>query len=104
MSANTEESKQRGASQLVGLFLLGDIDEHRMGHQGRVMAYLVNGAYLVQFYSWLSGEPTNLGVVDLTEMARLRFFNNEEDWRCAGSKLLATDAAKAKTDAAAQMA
>ena len=60
-SAIAKETEKVGSQNLVGLFFVGDVGDRR-GHQGHVLAYLVNGFYLVQFFSWVMGDPTNKGV------------------------------------------
>ena len=95
-ATENHETKSYGASNLVGLYFLGDIDERRKGHQGRVIAYLVNGTYLVQFYGWIVVSPTTIGVVDLASMGALDFFDNVEDWRAAGDRLSRKNAARVR--------
>lgn len=46
--------------------------------QGRVVGPADGGWYLVQLYSWADGRPTNMCLVDLADMARWNFYEDNE--------------------------
>ena len=84
-----------GSQNLVGLFFVGDVGDRR-GHQGHVLAYIVNGFYLVQFFSWLAGDPIDQGVVRLEDLLQAEFYTDQRDWVDAGERLSARNAEKRK--------
>lgn len=95
-AAAEKETKKVGSENLVGLFFVGDVGE-RQGHQGHVLAYLVNGFYLVQFFSWAMGDPTNQGVVRLEDLLQAKFYSDHGQWIEAGENLTRQNMAKEKS-------
>ena len=83
-----------GSQNLVGLYFVGDVGDRR-GYQGRVLAYLVNGFYLVQFFSWVMGDPTDQGVVRLEDLLQAKFYSDHAQWIEAGERLTRQNMAKA---------
>ncbi len=94
-SAAAKETEKVGSQNLVGLFFVGDVGDRR-GHQGHVLAYLVNGFYLVQFFSWVMGDPTNQGVVRLEDLLQAKFYSDHGQWIEAGENLTRQNMAKVK--------
>lgn len=91
-----KETKKVGSENLVGLFFVGDVGDRR-GHQGHVLAYLVNGFYLVQFFSWAMGDPSNQGVVKLEDLLQAKFYSDHGQWIEAGENLTRQNMAKGKS-------
>lgn len=83
-----------GSQNLVGLGFVGDVGDIK-GCQGCVLAYLVNGFYLVQFFSWVTGDPTNQGVVRLEDLLQTKFYSDHAQWIEAGERLTRQNMAKA---------
>ena len=90
-----KETDKVGSQNLVGLFFVGDVGE-RCGHQGHVLAYLVNGFYLVQFFSWSMGDPTEQGVVRLEDLLQAKFYSDHGQWIEAGENLTRQNMAKVR--------
>jgi hypothetical protein len=90
-----KETEKVGSQNLVGLFFVGDVGDRR-GHQGHVLAYLVNGFYLVQFFSWVMGDPTHQGVVRLEDLLQAEFYTDHGQWIEAGENLTRRNMAKVK--------
>lgn len=90
-----KETDKVGSQSLVGLFFVGDIGD-RHGHQGEVLSYIVNGFYLVQFFSLVMWDPTSQGVVRLEDMLQAKFYSDYEQWIEAGENLTRQNMAKAK--------
>lgn len=66
---------------LVGHFFIVETEE---GWQGRVLSAVAPGAYLVQLYSWITGEPTCRRVVAVERMLEWSFYVTESEWHAAG--------------------
>ena len=83
-----------GSQNLVGLFFVGNVGDIK-GCQGCVLAYLVNGFYLVQFFSWVTADATNQGVVRLEDLLQTKFYSHHGQWIEAGERLASQSMAKA---------
>ena len=92
--AASKSTEKFGSQNLVGLYFVGDVGDRR-GYQGRVLAYLVNGFYLVQFFSWVMGDPTDQGVVRLEDLLQAKFYSDHAQWIEAGERLTRQNMAKA---------
>ena len=49
--------------------------------QGRVLSQPNPGWFLVQLYDWIVGEPNDIRLVRIEDMATWFFYLNAEDWR-----------------------
>jgi hypothetical protein len=96
MSIKNED--RNGSHAIVGHFFVGDVGE-RKGHQGRVIAYVVNGFYLVQFFGWVTGDSTCEAVVALADLVTADFYSDQEDWVAAGERLSERNAARLRMEA-----
>ncbi len=57
---------------LVGRCFVTWVDGRKVQRQGRVVAELLDGYYLVQVYSWIMGEPSTMAVVHVSDLATKR--------------------------------
>lgn len=92
--AAAKATEKFGSQNLVGLYFVGDVGDIK-GCQGCVLAYLVNGFYLVQFFSWVMGDATNQGVVRLEDLLQAKFYSDHAQWIEAGERLTRQNMAKA---------
>jgi len=76
------------STSLVGWFFLTPDTEHGWPlacWQGHVSAK-IGDAYMVQLYSWWSGEPTSAEMCPADDMADWKFFADERSWVAAGDR------------------
>ena len=52
----------------------GEIDK-----QGRVVTYVMDGVFLVEFFEWVLGEPSGMGLVKLSEMMDWKIYDSAEE-------------------------
>lgn len=72
-------------------FHILDEDCYTVDRQGHVLSYLGDGYYVIQYYDFLMGAPSNISVVHISEMAeplhspskRWVFYETAEDMRDA---------------------
>ncbi len=86
------KATKRTPNKLVGLFFHTTKDGE-ITWQGHVEAKLDDRLYLVQFYSWVMGEPTFAQITTIWNMfeegKEWRFYKTAQDWREAGDAYLA---------------
>ena len=57
------------------------------GWQGRVTCQVAEGCYLVQLFSWVSGEPTESKLLHISEVTReWSWFSDSDAWVKFGSR------------------
>lgn len=79
----------RACHTLVGLFCIAPREG---GHwQGSIRGALSDDVFLVQWYGWGFGTPTYSQPIALREMLGWRFYDDEDDWRSAGTEIAAID-------------
>jgi hypothetical protein len=77
--------KEMSRPPLVGKYF-HSIEDGKVKWQGKVVAELPGDRYLVQLFSWLSGDSTNREIINLGDMANWRFFSEHSAWIEAGDK------------------
>lgn len=70
---------------VIGLLFLTYDGKDTPVMQGKVIGS-ENGFYLCQFFSWLDGRPTDIGLTTLPEMKRWKFFDDETEWTRQATK------------------
>jgi predicted GIY-YIG superfamily endonuclease len=76
----------RSRCSIVGWFALTrDDDPMFPSHQGQFVDDLGDGLLLVQWFSWLSGEPTNCSVVPIRDTTTWSLYTTEAAWHKAGN-------------------
>lgn len=80
---------------LLRKFALGEpgkaVADGDLGWQSQLVER-VGDQYLVQRYSWLSGEPTTAVLVPLALMSGWEFFDREDEWRARAERSFNDDA------------
>jgi len=69
------EDQEIKVDSLIGRFFHGD-DKNQW--QGMVIAEPVKGTYLVELFSWLTGEATNQQLIEIKAMFGWRFYDTVE--------------------------
>jgi hypothetical protein len=86
----TTEKKEIGSGSIVGLFFVGNGDDGPLSqNQGRIVAYVVNGFWLVQLFSWMDGQRTCQRLASLADLASCTLHVDVDSWREAGDALTA---------------
>lgn len=86
-SAATVEKAKRNVIEIVGMWALvppEDADFPRVENQVRIMSEVDHRVYLVQFYSWWDGSPTNTQIIPLSDMRRWKCYETHQAWLDAG--------------------
>lgn len=84
--ANPTEKKQIEPLGLVGRYFHTFREQSGprvMDYQGTVRGDLGHGFFLVQFFEWMSGEPSTLAVEHLSQMSKWQFYLDSaqmKDW------------------------
>src|ERR1700730_13354208 len=80
---------------LIGLYFLSFRSDGKSYWQGFVLDVLKDDVLLVQLFSWLTGDQTNLQLVPISEtlskndsQAGWKFYRDHENWLDAGAKSL----------------
>lgn len=85
MATEKDEKHDSGepGEALVGMFCHTFKADGRYQYQGRVLAYLGTGHYLVQLYSAWDGQATYAQIANISDMraAGWRFYRDEKVWR-----------------------
>lgn len=69
---------------VVGLYFHVYNSHGNVNRQGRVRGEILRGmSYLVQWYSWLDGQPTTIQIVAMTEMSQWKFYLTPAEWVAA---------------------
>ena len=76
------EKKMQQDGELVGRYA-HILDEGAINHQCKVIARH-GERYEVQFFSWISGEPTIRKIVAIDDTREWIFYDNREEWLAAG--------------------
>lgn len=84
-------------SLLVGHYVLTPHpsgDRRRAQYQGYILGRVDETTYLVQWFSWFTGEPTDINLVDIEDMA----LDENGGWRFYSTQAAFLDAAERCTD------
>lgn len=76
---------KNGPQALVGLYFhtFADAGDQRVvEYQGKIVAHVGDGDFLVQLFSWLDGEPTELHLLEVARLkdGRAQFYETREAW------------------------
>ena len=63
-----------------------DNGKKRILEQGQVLSLPTPDTLLVQYYSWIDGNPTNQKILKLTDMMDAHFYANDKEMRWAYAK------------------
>jgi hypothetical protein len=83
MTTIKRDSKPKSTTQLEPLGLVGRcfhiMDEGGyVEKQGVIRGDLGGGLYLIQYFEWLMGNPTNMEIVDLETIRKWRLYYDHE--------------------------
>lgn len=81
-----DETCQKPASSLVGLFFHSLLEGRVLDWQGQVVGILAPDYCLVRLNSWADGLVSTYRVVPLSEMVKWKFYDDETRWREEGQK------------------
>lgn len=79
-----QETKQprRSSDGLINKYF-HSYPNDELNWQGQVLKEVSPGIFLVQFFSWLMGAPTDQKLIPLTQMIKdgWKFYDDDEEWR-----------------------
>ena len=73
---------------LVGMYCLTFRDGGKVSHQGKIVGMVDSGIYIVQWFEWMMGEPTNLSIVAVESMFEWKFYSSQDDWHEAAERYM----------------
>jgi hypothetical protein len=68
---------------IVGMFFHSFDDSGKIKYQGVVTKDLENGSFMVLFFSWLDGSPTNQEITSFETMKDWHFYQTDKEMRLA---------------------
>ena len=63
--------------RLVGKFF-HSLEDEKIVWQGKILGEEQPGIYIIQLFSWLSGEPSNQRIIRIEEMNEWYFYDTQE--------------------------
>lgn len=85
------------SDDIVGLWFL----DGETGHQGMVQTRVAEGYYVVQFFSWINGNPTSATVVTLDEICGWKLFEDFESFDLVAQRYIRQQARSVGMDLSA---
>ena len=67
-------------NMLVGLWFVTHTPDGDREYQGQILDVLENGFYLIQLYSWTTGDATILKVFSMHKLGSAYLFRNSDDF------------------------
>ena len=65
---------------LVGLWFVTQTPDGDREYQGQILDALENGFYLVQLYSWMTGDATILKIFSMHKLGSAYLFKSSDDF------------------------